>query len=170
VSTVARQLAIAAAGLASQRVLLVDAVFDTDRTRSSDASSKAGLAEAIFDGVPLTDLVEGAELPTLFRLTAGETPLALCDWTKFETHGAELLRQIKAEFDLAIFDLPPVHGAGAVAFPVSSLDGVLLVVEAERHGQALLQKTRHLLELANANILGAVLNKQRRNGPRWLHD
>ena len=170
VSTVARHLAVAAASLTSQRVLLVDAVFNPQPSRESKSPGKAGLAEAIFEEVPVMDLVEGTELPTLFRLPAGDTPVALRDWTKYESFAAEFLGQMKAHFDLAIFDLPLVHGAGAFSFPLSSLDGVLLVVEAERHAPPTLRETKRLLDSASANVLGAVLNKQRRYGPRWLHD
>jgi Mrp family chromosome partitioning ATPase len=49
------------------------------------------------------------------------------------------------------------------------VDGVVLVVEADRTKRDQIQRAQRTIEMANGNLLGLVLNKRRYVVPRWLY-
>jgi len=53
-------------------------------------------------------------------------------------------------------------------FLADKVDGVILVVEAERTKAEVVRKIRKELESAGVNILGVVLNKKRNYIPEYL--
>lgn len=74
----------------------------------------------------------------------------------------ELLTELEQTYDLVIFDMPPVAAVTDAQILASQVNGTLLVVR-ERHTkkQALL-RAKHLLETANANMIGVVYNDVKR--------
>lgn len=71
---------------------------------------------------------------------------------------AELVDQVRREFDYVLIDTPP---AGLVSDPIilaSQADGVLLVLDARKTRKVSLRKTKRSLEAVGANILGTVMN------------
>jgi len=69
-----------------------------------------------------------------------------------------------------VLDLAPIHENGTALSIASSLDGVVLVLEAEKDRRAVARHCLELLREARVPVLGAVLNKYRRYAPRWLSD
>ena len=61
-------------------------------------------------------------------------------------------------FDVIIIDSPPILPASDALLISSHTDGVLLVVKAGFLNRDMVQKAVEQLELAQANILGVVLN------------
>jgi Mrp family chromosome partitioning ATPase len=49
------------------------------------------------------------------------------------------------------------------------MDGVVLVVEAEKTRWEVANKVREALVQADANVLGVILNKRRFHIPEWLY-
>ena len=49
------------------------------------------------------------------------------------------------------------------------LDGVLLVLEAERMRVQVVERAKQLFAQSRVNLLGAVLNKRRMHIPGWLY-
>jgi Mrp family chromosome partitioning ATPase len=68
-----------------------------------------------------------------------------------------------------IVDLPTV-AKGVPAGLGSLLDGLLLIVEAERIRWQVAQRTASLLTAAGVNLLGVVMNKRPNHIPRWLYE
>ena len=68
-----------------------------------------------------------------------------------------------------LVDLPPVLDTPDASLLASSLDGVLLVLEAEGTRWEVAREARHRLEAAGAKVIGAVLNKQPHHIPNWLY-
>lgn len=71
---------------------------------------------------------------------------------------AELIDQVRKEFDYVLIDTPP---AGLVSDPMilaSQADGVLLVLDARKTRKVSLRKVKRSLEAVGANILGTVMN------------
>jgi len=65
---------------------------------------------------------------------------------------------------LILFDLPLANELTCCFALASRLDGVLLVVEAERVPRQKALRAKRGLDQAKVNILGAVYNKQFRKG------
>lgn len=168
VTTVACNLAMAAGGCGT-RTLLVDA-----NLRSPGLHRQLG----VLRGPGLSDVVAGhgewkeAILPTaepgLSFLQAG---LSTGEWTGGADWSAcrELLQQMSEQFDLTIVDLPPVGTEGATLPLAAALEGVALVVEAEKVAWEAAHHSAQLLTQARARLLGVILNKKPNPAPGWFH-
>jgi Mrp family chromosome partitioning ATPase len=161
VSTLAAQLAGAAAARQEGRVVFVDAnlaapaaaeIFGVDNT--------PGLIECVDGDVVLPDALQATAMENLFVLAAGKL-----DGSPARAYNSAGLSQVVVDLAghaaLAIFDLPPVRQASCVHHLASILDGILLVVEAEAVTWDAARSIRQILTRAGARVVGAVLNKRR---------
>jgi len=83
----------------------------------------------------------------------------------------EFLARLKtSEYDFVVLDLPPVVDNGVFLPIAGALDGVVVVIQAERDRRALIRNNLELLAQAQTRVLGAVLNRYRSYAPRWLSD
>jgi Mrp family chromosome partitioning ATPase len=80
-----------------------------------------------------------------------------------------MFHTLKRDFPLIFVDLPAVDQPGACLSLVGKLDGVLLVLEAERVRSHVALQTKRLLEESHANVLGVVFNKRQNHLPGWLY-
>jgi succinoglycan biosynthesis transport protein ExoP len=71
---------------------------------------------------------------------------------------AELVKTLKEEFDLVIIDSSPVLGAAHTSLSPSLVDGVILVARSDITNRKTILEARKQLELANAPVMGVVLN------------
>jgi len=168
VSTVAVRLAAVAAGT-GMRVLLVDLNWQRPAIhRSFNVPASPGLSEALAtypgDDVP----VQATHIANLSVLTSGRTNAHDNLFTS-EGNLNDLIRTLRVDFDLILFDLPACEIAESNLTFVNVLDGVVLVVEAERVRWEVARRMKALLTRSGANLLGAVLNKRRQPIPGWLY-
>jgi len=168
VSTVAAALAATAAS-GDRRILLVDANLARPAVHQIFAADRApGLAEAVLQGSELTDCIRPSSIANLSLLAAGG-PKQRCA-NVYDSGGlAAVLKAVREEFDLAVFDLPAVGEASSAIRLAGLCDGVLLVVESERVRREVARRASQQLAQADALLLGAVLNKRRRHVPDWLY-
>jgi Mrp family chromosome partitioning ATPase len=83
---------------------------------------------------------------------------------------SDLLGLLKREFSFVVIDTPAIFETAAAVRLCSLADDVLLVVEAEKTPWEVAQEAKRVLERANANLLGVVLNKRRFHVPEWLYE
>ncbi|NIM98250.1 MAG: DUF4388 domain-containing protein, partial [candidate division Zixibacteria bacterium] len=70
----------------------------------------------------------------------------------------EFLKIATASFDVVVLDSSPVLGAAHASLSPSLVDGVLLVVRAGKTDKKIILEAKRQLEMANAKLLGVVLN------------
>ncbi len=70
----------------------------------------------------------------------------------------DLLDELGAKYDVIILDTPPVHAVTDAQILSTKVDGVILVVRAERTKKESVISAKAALDKVNANILGTVLN------------
>lgn len=70
----------------------------------------------------------------------------------------EVIMELSQEFDLIIFDMPPVATVTDAQILAAKTDGTLLVVRERQTKKQNLVKAYDLLRIAKANILGVVYN------------
>jgi capsular exopolysaccharide synthesis family protein len=168
VTTVAAQLAMTAARSMGHRVLLVDCNFGNPAIhRLFDVPLGPGLRDALRETTPVSEFLQPTAISNLSLLTAGvqreDSDLAFT-WSNLR-HVFETFHQ---EFGLVIVDLPPVaHGVPAGLGGL--LDGMLLIVEAERIRWQVAHRTASMLKASGVNLLGVVMNKRTDHIPRWLY-
>jgi Mrp family chromosome partitioning ATPase len=80
-----------------------------------------------------------------------------------------IVTSVGGSFDLVIVELPPVHDSALGASLARGLDGVLLVVEAERTRMHAIRAAKKAVESCGGTILGVVLNKRRFHIPDFIY-
>ena len=82
---------------------------------------------------------------------------------------ADQLKRWTGEYKVVVFDMPPVWDPGFSARLASQVDGVILVVEAEKVRWEVAKQAKEFLGQTNANVVGAVLNKRQFHIPEWMY-
>lgn len=168
VSTVAANLAVAAARTSERPVLLVDFSGRPSSlvNRLCSTGTGRGLLAALNETAPLADCVMATCEPNLSYL--GGADLARSQLSSMEGNRiVELLRTLETKFSFVIVDLPPTD-SGLCFSTVGTLDGVLLVMDGQRTLSAPAARAKQRLIHANAAVLGIILNHDSRDLPRWL--
>jgi len=169
VSTVTANLAVAAAGEASRPVLLVDTDATQPHTQSMFGLPPGpGFVDALSGETKLIDCIRSTSIPNLHVMGPGSTEVTLGTAGGPATF-CSLIETLKLEYSWVLFDLPIVSECH---FPtlISNLDGILLVVEAERLRRQVVMRAKQQLENNDANVLGVVFNKRQYHVPNWIYN
>lgn len=143
-----------------KKVLLVDAdlrkptVHKTFRVRNND-----GLTTLLTSrDTQISDIIYRTSKEGLFILTSGAIPP-----NPAELLASKKMDQLKNEmaelFDLVIFDMPPVMAVTDSQIMASKVDGTIFVIPKGRVRKEEALKSKEMLEMVNANILGAIMNR-----------
>lgn len=81
-----------------------------------------------------------------------------------------LIAQFKEEYDLVLFDTPPVLGLSDSLDLTSKTDGTILVIKAGKATRKLLKIMVSQLEEIGANIIGVVLNNVNLKRDKYYSD
>ena len=73
----------------------------------------------------------------------------------------EFLKQASEKYDIIILDSPPVLGVADAAVLSRRTDGTLFVIQASQNTRLLIRRAGIELASADANVIGAVLNRVR---------
>ena len=140
------------------KVLLVDADLRKPSLHSRfNLDPRIGLSNFLTGANNFSELLQASELPSLSMITSGPlppTPAELLADVRFKAFLAEA-----RHFDVLIFDGPPVMGFADAPLIASAVDGALVVVESGATGKVQLRSALRRLRMANAKILGVVLEK-----------
>ena len=157
-TTTAINLAGALAQAADQRVLLVDA--DLRRpgvvAQLRMASTAPGLAEAVADAArPLEELCQPVPGFNLWVLPAGHAVMAPYEILR-SSRVAELLAEARSRYDYVIIDTPPVIPCPDYRLLEPFIDGVILVVAADKTAREMMDAALDLLD--RPKTLGVIFN------------
>lgn len=83
--------------------------------------------------------------------------------------GLENLQTLRFVFDYVLLDCSALKTSDTAALFAPSVDGVVVVVEAERTRKEQVQNALNTIETAKGNLLGCVLNKRRYSIPQWIY-
>ncbi len=170
VSAIAMGLARAAASFGDQQVLLVDA--NPRRPPGGvtrGAAMTAGLLEVLGGSVAPREAVQPTAVPNLATMPSGSANGSADGMYNLGSF-PEILGTLKRHFGLIVFDMPAVEAMGSALRLAGLLDGVLLVVEAERVRWETAQRSTGRLVEAGVRLLGAVLNSAADAFPRGSTD
>jgi uncharacterized protein involved in exopolysaccharide biosynthesis/Mrp family chromosome partitioning ATPase len=164
VSTVAAGLAASLSETGDGNVLLVD----TNVAEGAAHPFYRGKLACGLNDVLKEELRGGAQVQdNLYVAAASDSDGALIK--ALPKRFSQLVPKLKAsDYDYIIFDMPPVSQTSITSKLAGFMDMVLLVVESERTGRGVVAEATDLLRDSRANV-AAVLNKNRRFVPRWLH-
>jgi Mrp family chromosome partitioning ATPase len=70
----------------------------------------------------------------------------------------DLIKNLKARYDIVLFDSPPIMGVSDSSIIASEVDGVLLVVQYRKYPRQMSARAKRLVENVGGKVLGVVLN------------
>lgn len=161
-STVTSNLAVAYAQQ-GKKVLLVD----TDLRRPTVAVTfgimdNHGLTNYLVDvNSDVQSIIRHTRLETLDVVTSGPVPPNPAELLA-SSRMTNLIAELRQQFDLVIFDVPPFLMVTDAQVLMSKMDGVAVVVSGRQTTKGDLQRTTDMLKLTNAPMLGFIYNDRNR--------
>lgn len=161
-----------------KRVLLVDADLRRPLVHARLGLERApGLSDVLMGGVPwreavrtVTDLMIGQlgvdrivnapGIDLLNVLTSGDPPSNPAEFMNTPKL-VEIIREMRDEYDVVVFDTPPLLPIADAVTMSAKVDGVILVYQVGRIGRSALKRVKFLIDHAQGMLLGAVLTNVR---------
>jgi capsular exopolysaccharide synthesis family protein len=156
-STSVTNLAITFAQMGTKTLLV-----DTDLRRPVQhgifkVPLSGGLTNVLIGKLSMEEAIQSTKVENLSLLTAGTlppNPSELLNSSAMES----FLKAIEKQYDIALFDSPPIIAVTDAAVLATRMDGVILVAKSGGTGKDALLRSRVLLENVNAKIFGVLLN------------
>ena len=143
-----------------KKVLLVDCDLRKPKVHKYfDIKNEIGIVNILVEGIFAESVMsEIDKVPNLHIVPSGPLPP-----NPSEILGSEamknLISKLKMEFDVILFDAPPICSVTDAALLSKIADGVILVVESGKTNVESAKLAKKLLRKVGANILGVVLTK-----------
>ncbi|MGY0691504.1 CpsD/CapB family tyrosine-protein kinase [Virgibacillus sp. FSP13] len=142
-----------------KKVLLVDADLRKPSIHSVfELANNDGLSNYLIEQKSL----EADAIPAIFHRNLNVLPSGIIPPNPPELLGSEQMSEFiemaKKQYDMVIFDTPPVLAVTDATLIANQCDGVLLVVRAKKSERKDVMKAKEQLCFSGANLLGAVLN------------
>ncbi|EXJ23348.1 Tyrosine-protein kinase EpsD [Alkalibacterium sp. AK22] len=146
--------------LENKRVLLVDADLRKPTVhRTFNFNNHSGLTTLLtHPNEALSDLVYLTDMGNLSVLTSGPippNPSELLATKRME----ELIEMMESEYDLVIFDMPPILAVTDAQIMSGRVDGVIFVIPNGKATKDEVMKSKKMLDMIHANVIGAVMNR-----------
>jgi capsular exopolysaccharide synthesis family protein len=118
------------------------------------------VVDLVLGAVTFEEIILVPGLDNLHLITSGSVPrnpATLVDSLRF----MEFIDEAKKEYDLLIFDTPPILSATDAVIIGTKVDGVLLVYRIGAVSRLLLRRAANQLEQVKGHVLGVILNGMR---------
>jgi capsular exopolysaccharide synthesis family protein len=153
------------------KVLLVDAnLRDSNLHKAFHLQRENGLTELVSEQRPrdFDHFIKETSLENLYVITSGSPHPNPCSVFESDYFGT-LLDQLKVQWDWVLIDSPAITSCSDSNALASKVDGIILVIQAEKTRWEVGQEIRAQLENCGGRILGVILNKRRLPIPRWIY-
>ena len=138
-------------------VLLIDADMRNPSLRSLiDLPMKEGLANYLSGDDNVDALIQESPIANLKVMNSGPIPPSAAELLSGNRIRV-LLANLQEKFDHILIDSPPILGLADAPLLTTSVEGVIIVVEANKHRQKQIQSAAK--RLSNAHILGSIVTK-----------
>jgi Mrp family chromosome partitioning ATPase len=168
VSTVTLGLGTAMAEGAHQGVLLVDVHSPRPSlAQRLGVSPRRGLSELLAKKATRQEVIEASPVGGLFFLGRGRGP---ADLSHARSLGIfeEVLAELRLVYDYVLFDGGSLEASPDCLCMVGRVDGIVLVVQAERTKSEAVREVSGHLRKAGGKLLGVVLNRRREYLPSFM--
>ncbi|ERP31395.1 GumC family protein [Chitinivibrio alkaliphilus] len=120
-----------------------------------------GLTDYLVGDASVEDIVYTHDVEHLHIIPSGTTPpnpsVLLAN-----SHMNDLMDRLRAEYDMVLFDTPPVTMVAETLSLAPSMNGIVLVVDSEHSSVRMLKQMSAVLDGKNLSILGFMVNKAER--------
>lgn len=151
-----------------KRVLIVDCDMRKGRQhRIFKLSNSKGLSNLLIDDMTnLKDYINKTSVPGVHVITRGTVPPNPSELLNSKKN-SDLLRVLKAKYDVIIYDGVPCNGLPDSIIMSKLVDKVLIVSSDSMTPKSVLESTKKQLESVNAPIAGDVLNNVNRKNSTY---
>ena len=155
-STTAGNLALAFAQ-ADKKTIIIDCDLRKPSVHKNfKASNLVGVSEVLLGKATFEESVQKHN-DNFYILTSGKIPYNPSEMLASSAM-TELIGKLKEEYDIIILDVAPIKVVTDAQILSTKVDGIILVVRAERTKKYAVIEAKNLLDKVGANILGTVLN------------
>jgi Mrp family chromosome partitioning ATPase len=165
VSTLATGLALALARGSDHRVVLVNGDTDTMVPQIFGVNPVTGFTEMMADAEGNTAVTQHNH----YILPATDAVLPTASFSYASRFGGLIQHLRGSQTGFVVIDLPPVSETGLTLRIGKFLDGVVMVIAAEKVNRHVAEHMKELLVRSNTKIIGAILNMQRQYVPDWVY-
>ncbi|WHY76646.1 CpsD/CapB family tyrosine-protein kinase [Neobacillus sp. WH10] len=168
-STTSANLAIVLAQQGKQ-VLLVDGDLRKPSIHYTfNVSNIDGLTTVLTKDIALVEAISKTHIPNLDILSSGSIPPNPSELLNSKSMEI-IMDELKILYDYIIFDTPPILLVTESQIMASKCNGVILVIASGKTKKEKAMKAKELLEQANSQILGVVVNGVKAKGDFYSSD
>lgn len=147
-----------------KRVLLVDCDMRRPTAHFTfRLSNGIGLSTVLAKKTTVEKATHSTQVENLDLIAAGPIPPNPSELLSSKMMD-RVLEELKAIYDVIILDAPPMMQVADTRLLARKVDGVVLVVGCDKSDRQMVVKAKEQLMLADAHILGVVLNKREPQG------
>ena len=168
-STLVREFALVSAQHSKKPVLLVEAdLAQPSQYQAFGIEAKSPLDHVLNDGKALEAVVSQVEQSNLYLATlSSKVQSALTTRTFFNP--TDMWKIVREQFSLILIDSSPASVTADSLALCETVDGIVLVVEAENTRAAVVRKVRDQILMQEGNLLGIVFTKRKLYIPEFLY-
>jgi Mrp family chromosome partitioning ATPase len=168
-STLIREFALTVTQHSSKPVLLIEA--DSNQPSQAQAfamEAKPPLDYVLRDGKPLDGVIAQIEQSNLFLASLSSNFFrSLTDRSFF--HSTDMWKAARNRFSLILIDSSPVNASADGLAICEFVNGVILVIAAEKTRSAVAQNVKREILRREGNLLGIVMTKRKFHIPKSIH-
>jgi polysaccharide biosynthesis transport protein len=120
--------------------------------------NRVGLAEFLRSQTELESIIQHTEIPFLSVITSGEHRNGVFGLLK-SGRMRELVKGVKGQFDVIIFDCPPILGLSDASALSELAEGAIIVTQHRKFPKSMLVRVKGALQTIGTPCLGVVLNQ-----------
>jgi len=168
-STLIREFALTVAQHSSKPVLLIEADSNApSQAQAFTLGAKPPLDYVLREGKPLNGVTSQIEQSNLFLASLSSNFFrSLTDRSFF--HSTDMWKEVRNQFSLILIDSSPVNASPDGLAICEFVDGVVLVLAAEKTRSAVAQNVKKEILRREGNLLGIVFTKRKFHIPKSIH-
>jgi capsular exopolysaccharide synthesis family protein len=152
-----------------KRVLLIDGDLRKPTVHYTfKVSNIYGVTNVLTRQSTLRDAIVSTKIPDVDVLPSGPVPPNPSELINSKSMD-HLIEEVSAQYDYVLFDTPPILAVTDAQLLAHRVDGVILVISSGKTEIDAAVKSKELLEHADANILGTVLNAKEMRKEKYYY-
>ncbi|MGX1901375.1 CpsD/CapB family tyrosine-protein kinase [Thermolongibacillus altinsuensis] len=152
-----------------KKVLLVDADMRKPTVHYTfRQDNHVGLTNVLTKQATLQTAIKETDVENLYVLTSGPIPPNPAELLASQAM-ENLLAEAYEQFDLVLFDTPPVLAVTDAQILANQCDGTILVIHSGKTEIEAAQKAKELLLAAKGKLLGVVLNQKKQKESSYYY-
>jgi polysaccharide biosynthesis transport protein len=142
------------------RVLVVDSDLRRPGVHQYlGAANDRGLAQYLMGTKTIAEIIQTTKTPNLSVIAAGSELTAKEALPLLTSRRmAELTEQVGQQFDIVLYDTPPVLGVSDAAIIAREVGRAILVIQHRRYPRNMAQRAVQVIQNAGGKLLGVVVN------------